>query len=277
VLRLRISRTVVVLEGPDRTLESTPAVVALTVERGRVGICSVGETDEQLRERLTRELDAVGRNPLAARLAREAEHRARGSVPRAPRMQLVRPGEDPWWDRRIVDPYALRSGEHRRSHDPREIFIVHPLAEDTWSPHLIRGLLVYVFWASPWTRMRTWPPFLRPHVELVIADDIAGVDRAELVDTIRALWGGSRVRLPPGQAVGPLPLTRLRVSYVVSRALWWAAAVTMLVAAHPEPGPPAVVAGVIAAAALFTSRVLRARLEADRPRRSDAQTPMAPR
>jgi hypothetical protein len=263
-----MSRSVVSLSKGGIERESYRATIGLTVDGGKVGICSAAETEAEMLERMSQVVEPITRRIVARALVREAEKRSGDTDALTPKLAIVRPGEDPWWDRRIHDPDSLRSGEHRRSHDPREILVLNPLAPETFSPYLIRGLLVYVFWTATLTRSRVHFRPLHPKLSLEIASDIEGVDRAEVVDTVRHLWGAERVVLPPGEDIPPLPRTRDESIYRALRALWWLSAATMLIAAYPEPGPVAVIAGVVAAVSLFTSRVLRGRLDIARPRRA---------
>lgn len=253
-------------------MESTRAVVALTVDRTRVGIVAVGEEEADVEKRLL-DFDAAAKQGIKAQIVAAAEKRLGTTTEEAqPKIRFFRPGDDAWWDEKWQDPYSLRHGDPRRSESPREVLMVEPLHRESWSPHLIRGLLMYVLYTSPRLRGRTWPAFRRPTIELEVADEIQGIDFEEVVDQLRSLWGPSRVVLAGDRAVSPLPRTRLELIYRVSRGIWWAALASMIVLSQSslsgsEPPALAIVAALVAAVALFVSRVAKGRHEAERPRR----------
>jgi hypothetical protein len=151
-----------------------------------------------------------------------------------------------------------------------EVLVVEPLAAESWSPHLFRGVLFYVLWTSAWVKGKTWPSFLRPKVEL-LAEGMDGLHYAELVDQLQSLWGTNHVVLPAGREVEPAPVTKLDIAYSAARVAWWGGLGGMILsaffAATPEPGGPALAAGVVAAIGLMASRVFKARREVELPRR----------
>jgi hypothetical protein len=187
----------------------------------------------------------------------------------------VHAGDDPWWDEKWQNAYSLRRGDDRRGRDPVEVFVAEPLSVESWSPHLLRGVLFYVLWTSAWTKGKTWPSFLRPKVEL-LADGIDGLHYAELVDQLQSLWGMHRVVLPPGREVEPAPVTKLDIAYSAARVVWWGGLGGMVLsaffAATPEPGGAALIAGAAAALGLTASRVLNARREVELPRRKTTRS-----
>lgn len=258
----------VTVEGPGRRLESTAAVVALTVENGRVGIVGVGENEEELSERLSKRIEGGIGATVAAKILETARRKMDPIDNREP-LRLLQPGEDPWWDEKWKDPYSLKKGDESRARNPKEVLVVRPLAVESWSPHLVRGLLMYVLWTSAWTRGKTWPAFRRPRVRLT-ADGIEGSDYAELVDQLRSLWGTQRVELPADRPVDPPPPTPLRRAYRASRVVWWlslgATLILARLASGGSPSSASLAAAAVAAVALMVSRVLRARTEVERPR-----------
>jgi len=265
VLRLHVSRTALTLEGESRQSETTRASVALGVDGWRAGIIAVGKDEAELRAALAEDSPESPARGLRARIVAAA---GRLDVSK-PELRIVRPGDDPWWDRKWKDPYALRKAESSRRQGPRELLIVEPLSPSSWSPHLIHGLLFYVLWSSAWTRGKTWPPFRRPKLMLLASDDFRGLEYEELTDQLRIVWGERRVELPVGREVGPRPVTALQITYRLSRTLWWAALLLALVLGRPgtEPSSEAVIAAAVAALAIMVSRVAGARAQAELPRR----------
>jgi hypothetical protein len=247
-------------------LETTPARLALAVERARVGIISVGEGEREVVERLAQRTPVVARG-LAAQILAAAAARE-GTKDRGP-PRVARPGEDAWWDEKWKSPYSLRAGDPTRA---RDALLIEPLQEASWSPHLTRGVLYYALWTSPALRDRTWPAFRRPEIELVVADDIRGLHYEELVDELRDLWGEGRIRLPEGRAVAA-PVTPLRITYRVSRVVFWIALAGALLLGRPNGAPSqiAVIAAGIAVVAVFVRRVAGARMQVERPRRRAAR------
>lgn len=268
MLRLIVSRSTVVLERTSRRLETTRALVALAVERGRVGIIAVGETESELAKRLSVTVPPEGVRGVAEKILLAA---AKNPEIAEPELRFVHPGEDAWWDEKFKDPYSLRHGDASRAQNSRQIFLVAPLSEESWSPHLLRGVMLYVLWTSAATRGKTWPAFLRPKIQIEVAPEISGLHYAELVDQLRSLWGARRIVLPTGKEVDDPPMTPLRLAHRISRVVWIGALVVMVAVAQAAPGPEphgiAVIAAVVLALGLMASRVLKARTEAELPRR----------
>jgi hypothetical protein len=267
VPRLLVSRSLISVEGPESQPETTRAVLALAVERGRVGIMAVGEDERKLLTRVTERVAAAPRRGIAGQILAAAAARL---DTRAREPRIVHPGEEPWWDTKWHDPYSMRHGNPGRGH---EILVIEPLSEVSFSPHLIRGLLFYVLWTSRWTRDKTWPAFRRPTLQLEVSDDLRGRDYEEVVDQLRSLWGASRVVLPPGRPVSPLPVTPLQIIYRASRIAFWFALALSLALIKPGSDPPmaAVVAAAVAAVAIIARRVSKARLDVELSRRTAAK------
>jgi hypothetical protein len=260
-VRLHVSRSAVSVEDPDGWREPTRALVALGIEAGRIGIIGVGEEEAELVERLAR---TPPKNPYrgmrAKIIAASASRLPPGAKPR-----VVRPGEDPYWDRTWQDSYALRSADPARS---GEVLLIAPLDERSWSPHLVHGLLMYVLWTSPCTRDRIWPEFRRPQIELRPADDLGGLHYQELVDQLRALWGERRVILPEGRPVAPPPPTpTLRAARIAHAVFWVALLGSFLLSRGGKPSVAALIAAGVALVAFLARRVAKARARAELPRR----------
>lgn len=275
VLYLSVTRSAVTLQGPARESETTRALVALCIDGFRVGIVAVGEDEAELRKQLVREAVKPRGGLLATKILEQAQKHESpdGRQSESDPLRFFRAGEDAYWDRKWQDPHAFRAGDPKRAANPREILLVEPLSASSWSPHLIRGLLMFALWSSSFTRYRTWPPFLRPRVELSAAGDLSDLEYAELVDQLRSLWGERRVALPEGRIVPPQPLTTSRIAYLASRGLGWAAlAISALllvlqrISAQSSNG--AVIAAVVAAVAMLVSRAARGRMATELPRRS---------
>jgi hypothetical protein len=266
VLCLHVTRKAVSIEGPDHERETTRALVALRSEGGRLGIVSVGEEEAELRQRLA---EARDDSPLRGLRARILAASATEPAKDAP-LRVLGPGEDPFWDSAWQDPYALRTGDPSRS---RELLLIAPLSEASWSPHLAQGLLMYVLWTSPWTRDKTWPAFRRPPIELRASDDIGGLHYAELVDELRNVWGQERVRLPPGRSVAPPPPTRLQRAARIGGVLFWLALGASFVAANRGAQTLAVALALVSLGAFLVRRVAAARAKVERPRRLTASSP----
>ena len=258
-LILHVSRHRLSLEGPERKIDTTRALLALGVEGRRVGIVGVGESEEELRKRFAQ----PPKEPLVRGLAAQILAASSEKLPSETReLRIVRPGDDPFWDRIWRDPYALKAGDPTRS---REVFLIEPLAEDTWSPHLVQGLLMYVLWSSSATRDKTWPAFRRPKFELRADENLTGLHYEELVDQARSLWGEKRVALPADRPVSPRPQTTLTRVATAAHAVFWIALALSVVL---NPSQLAVVAAGTAVLAFFVRRGAKARATAELPRRA---------
>jgi hypothetical protein len=279
VLRLNVTRHAITFQGPNRETETTRAVVALCVDGWRVGITAVGETEAEIEARFhAQPVKPIGGLFLKLIAGTKRSQQLSESLHHRPPLRFIRAGEDAWWDSKWQDPYALRGSDSRRSQETREILLLEPLSEQSWSPHLIRGLFMYVLWTSAFTRDKLWPRFQRPKIELHAAPDLAGLHYAELVDQVRSLWGPKRVALPPGREVEPLPRTKLQTVYRVSRSMWWAALAFALLLHHSagEPPPLAVLFAAVAVIAIIVSRVAKGRMDAELPRRATPTRAIAP-
>jgi hypothetical protein len=260
-IRLHISRTAVSIEGPDRARETTRALVALGVEAGRIGIIAVGDDEPELAARFAKPPAAAPARGLRAQIVA----RAADKLPADKKLRIVRPGDDSYWDRTWQDSYALRSADPTRS---RELLLVAPLSEGSWSPHLAQGLLMYALWTGSWTRNRVWPAFRRPQIELCPAEELCGLHYEELVDQLRALWGARRVLLPAKLPVAPPPPTRMVLTARVSHVLFWVALIgSFLLSRGGKPSSAGVIAAAIAIVAFIVRRVALARAKAELPRR----------
>jgi hypothetical protein len=259
-IRLHVSRTTISVEDPDGWREPTRALVALGIEGGKVGIVAVGEEGPAVAERIASQPQTPLRGMRAKIVAASANALPPGVKPR-----IVRPGEDPFWDRTWQDRYAMRSADPTHS---GELLLIEPLAEKSWSPHLAQGLLMYVLWTSPYTKDRIWPAFRRPRIELRPADDLRGLHYEELVDELQALWGERRVSLPADRQVSPPPRTTLvRMAHGAHILFWVALIGSFLLSRGGKPSTPALLAAVIALIAFLARRVARARARAELPRR----------
>jgi hypothetical protein len=260
-LRLHVSRSAVSVEDPDGWREPTRALVALGMEGGKIGIIAVGEEEPELLERLARPVETAPLRGLRAKIVAASA----ASLPKGAKPRVVRAGEDPYWDRTWQDSYAMRSADPAHS---GEVLLIAPLDEQSWSPHLVHGLLMYVLWTSPCTRDRIWPEFRRPQIELRPADDLVGLHYEELVDQLRALWGVRRVVLPEGRPVAPPPETRMVRTARIAHAVFWVALVgSFLLARGGRPSGAALVAAGVALVAFLARRVAKARARAELPRR----------
>lgn len=256
---LHVSRHRLSLEGPERKIETTRALLALGVEGRRVGIVAVGESEEELRKRFAEPpKEPLVRGLAAQILAASSEKLANDEK----ELRIVRPGDDPFWDRVWRDPYALKAGDPTRS---REVFLLEPLSEESWSPHLAQGLLMYVLWSGSATRDKTWPAFRRPTLELRADENLSGLHYEELVDQARMLWGEKRITLPADRPVGPRPQTTLTRVAQGAHAVFWIALVASVVL---NPSQFAVVAAGAAVVAFFVRRGAKARATAELPRRA---------
>jgi hypothetical protein len=252
------------VEGPRGDRDSTRATVALAVERGRVGIISVGEDEAQLRARLAARPRVVARG-IAAQILAAAAARAEERP-----LRVFSPGADPWWDAKWRSPKALGDADPTRE---REALLIEPLAETTFSPFLARGLLYYALWTSRFTGDKTWPAFRRPALEVVVDDELRGLQYEELVDELRGIWGHRRLRLP--RPVAPVPLTPARTAYRASRVVFWFA-VALAVVLSRQGGQASSVALVfagVAALAVIVSRVTASRMQFELPRRRELRQP----
>lgn len=253
---LHVSRTTIAVQGPDRELDSTRALVALGIEGGRVGIVGVGEDEPTLVERFAKPATDAPLRGLRARIVAAAA----ADLPARTEVAVRRPGDDAFWDRIWQDPYAMRTADPSHA---RELLVIEPLSESSWSPHLVQGLLMYALWTSRSTRHKTWPAFRRPRIELRASDDLEGLHYEELVDQLRSLWGAARVELPPDRRVAPPPTTPLTLTARVSHAVFWAA----LAGSFVLPRGVGVVLAGLAVVAFLVRRVALARARVERPRR----------
>lgn len=261
-IRLHVSEHVVSVEGPNGERDSTRALVALGSEAGRIGIVGVGEDEPELLARL-REKQKQPVRGLGARIIAAADD---GSE-RKP-LTVVRPFDDAYWDRAWRDLYALRRAEFGHDH---EILLIPPLASDTFSPHLVQGLLMYALWTSSVTGRRVWPAFRRPKLELVADPALGQLEYEELVDQLWLLWGKRRVILPADRPVAPPPETRsARIARAAHVVFWLALVASVALSGRFQGSPAAIVAALIAVAAWLARRTLIARSRAERPRRAPA-------
>jgi hypothetical protein len=184
----------------------------------------------------------------------------------------VRAGEDSYWDAKWQDFKELDRVDLRRPDNPRQVLVVNPLAADTWSPHLTRGMLMYVLWTGILTGHKVWPPFRRPKLELHVAGDFSDLEYAELVDQLRSLWGQNRVQLPSGREVAPRPVTAYSAGYVASRVVVFAAfALAFFASMRPGGNSLALAAVGVAGGALLIGRKLKGRSTYELPRRGNAR------
>jgi hypothetical protein len=234
------------------------------VERGRVGIISVGEDESQVRTRLATRPRLVARG-IAAQIVAAAAARTEQRP-----LRVLSPGEDPWWDEKWRTPKALGDADPTRE---REALLIEPLAETSFSPFLARGLLYYALWTSRFTCDKTWPAFRRPVLEVVVSDDLCGVQYEELIDELREIWGQGRLKL--ARPVAPVPLTPARRAYRASRVVFWFA-VGLAVVLSRQGGRASSVALVlagVAAVAVIVSRVTASRMRFELPRRREIRQP----
>ncbi|HEY6561812.1 MAG TPA: hypothetical protein VI072_31295 [Polyangiaceae bacterium] len=276
MLRLHVTRSAITIQAPEGPGETTRASVALGTEGFRAGILGVGEDETALARRLC---DAAASGSqhrwLARKILNAVEKRVGDSTPRSePSVHFVRPGEDPYWDAKWRDFKTLEQVDLGRPDNPRQVLVVNPLGADTWSPHLTRGMLMYVLWTGILTGHKVWPPFRRPKLELHVAGDFSDLEYAELVDQLRSLWGQNRVQLPPGREVAPRPLTAYSAGYVASRVVVFAAfALAFFSSMRAGGNTLALVAVGVAGAALLIGRKLKGRSIYELPRRGTARRP----
>ena len=225
MLRLHATRSAITLQTPEGPSETTRAVVAIGIEGFRAGIIAVGEEEAALAPRLVRRLASAGqRRWLARKILKAVE--SRGGVPapsEEPSVHFVRAGDDPFWDAKWQNFKELERVDLGRPETTNQVLLVNPLAADTWAPHLIRGVLMFMLWTSTFTAHKVWPPFRRPKLELHAAADFSDLEYAELVDQLRSLWGPNRVQLLPEREVAPRPLTALAAGYRATRIVVWTA------------------------------------------------------
>jgi hypothetical protein len=260
-IRLHVSRNLVSVEGPDRQRESTRALVALGIESGRTGILGVGEDEPELLERLARPSSGVPLRGLRAQI----KARAADKLPVESELRIVKPGQDSYWDRSWQDSYALRSADPARS---REVLLIAPLSEDSWSPHLVQGLLMYVLWTSSWTKDKLWPELRRPSIELCPSEDLRGLHYEELVDQLRTLWGKQRVLLPADLPVVEPPATRtVRIARAGHVIFWIALVSSFVIWSIGRASGAGLVSAFVALVAFLVRRAALARAKAELPRR----------
>jgi hypothetical protein len=276
VLRLHVTRSAITIQAPEGPSETTRASVALGTEGFRAGILGVGEDETALARRLC-EVTANGpqRKWLARKILKAVENRGEDPTPQSePSVHFVRPGEDPYWDAKWRDFKELEQVDLGRPDNPRQVLLVNPLAADSWSPHLTRGMLMYILWTGVLTGHKVWPAFRRPKLELHVAGDFSDLEYAELVDQLRSLWGQGRVQLPPGREVAPRPVTAFSAGYAASRIVVWAALALAFFASMRAGGNTlALVAIGVAGAALLIGRKLKGRSIYELPRRASARRP----
>ncbi|HMJ12147.1 MAG TPA: hypothetical protein VK524_12070, partial [Polyangiaceae bacterium] len=268
------TRTAITLQGPDGPSETTRAIVALGMEGFRAGILAVGDDEPSL----ARKLSAAGPKPRHKWLARQILNAVETRMPSseaasAPALRFLRPGEDPFWDAKWQNWKELPQSDLKRAENPREIFLVEPLARETWAPHLIHGALMFVLWTSEFTSTKLAPAFRRPKLELHAASDLSELEYAELVDQLHSLWGKRRIQLLPGHEVSPRPLTPLVIGYIASRVFVWLALLVALYFTQrgDVPSSAALIAASLAGAAVLIGRRIKGRAVYELPRRTSAE------
>lgn len=204
VVHLRVTPDVVEARAGAGSVASVAAVVGLTSVRGKVVVVSVGETEDEIRDRVT---------GLFADM----------KPPRPPPV-MVRPGSDAWWDAEWRWPPAERpAGATPPAEDESAVLVIWPLRRGSWSPVIAEALLRFAL-ARPAARAGSssiTSALLKPRVELELSPELDAVERGELVDVMRAGWGARRIVLAPGLDVPPAPHTTADRMLVAARLLFW--------------------------------------------------------
>ncbi len=204
VVHLRVTPDVVEARAGEGSVASVAAVVGLTSVRGKVVVVSVGETEGEIRDRVTGLFAAM-------------------RPPRPPPVML-RPGRDAWWDAEWRWPPAKRpAGATPPAEDESAVLVIWPLRRESWSPVIAEALLRFAL-SQPASRAGSLPlasVLLKPRVELELSPDFDAVERGELVDVMRAGWGARRVLLAPGLDVPPSPPTKADRLLVAARLAFW--------------------------------------------------------
>ncbi len=278
MLRLHATRSAITLQTPEGPSETTRALVAVGIEGFRAGIIAVGEEEAALTRQLSqRPAAATQRKWLARKILKAVETRGgEVSAKREPSLEFVRPGADPFWDAKWQSFKELERVDLGRPDTSHQVLLVEPLAASTWSPHLTRGVLMFLLWTSTMTGHKVWPSFRRPKLELHVTADFSDLEYAELVDQLRSLWGQKRVQLSPGRQVPPRPLTALAAGYAASRIAVWAALLLALFSSLRGDGSQFTLVAVgVAGLALMLGRKLKGLTAYELPRRANTGRPEA--
>lgn len=275
MLRLHVTRSAVTLQTPEGPSETTRATVAVGVEGFRAGIIAVGDDEATLARRLAQRVTGGKQHKwLARKILSAVETRMPAAASAEPSVRFVRPGEDPFWDAKWQRFEELERVDLSRPDDARQVLLVEPLAADTWSPHLLRGVLMFVLWTSAFTGDKVWPAFRRPKLELHATGDFSDLEYAELVDQLRSLWGQQRIQLLSGRPVSPRPRTLLDVGYTATRVAVWAALLLALFFSLRAGTASwlSIAAATIAGLAVLIGRKLKGRSVYELPRRAHARS-----
>lgn len=116
---------------------------------------------------------------------RQAELVNSGALPT--RMDVVVPGQDPWWDGHWRGIDLSRAPA---SQEMSQVFTIWPLREESWSPRFLDSLLTYLIYQG-WSKhhLLDLVALFRPVLHVRLVDRFSQTERHTVLTHLQTAWG----------------------------------------------------------------------------------------